>query len=66
MYSGGDLMSAKEREKNGVIKKIDNLGRITVPKAWRQYLGINPGAELNIYMIDDETIGIKVVEESTL
>ena len=59
-------MSAKEREKNGVIKKIDNLGRITVPKAWRQYLGINPGAELNIYMIDDETIGIKVVEESTL
>ena len=59
-------MSAKEREKNGVIKKIDNLGRITVPKAWRQYLGINPGAELNIYMIYDETIGIKVVEESTL
>ena len=59
-------MSAKEREKNGVIKKIDNLGRITVPKAWRQYLGINPGAELNIYMIDDETIGIKVVEEYTL
>jgi AbrB family looped-hinge helix DNA binding protein len=59
-------MSTKEREKNGVIKKIDNLGRITVPKAWRQFLGINAGAELNIYMIDDETIGIKVVDESTL
>lgn len=59
-------MNAKEREKNGIIKKIDNLGRITVPKAWRQFLGINAGAELNIYMLDNETIGIKVVDDSTL
>ena len=58
-------MSTKEKEKNGILKKIDNLGRITIPKAWRQYCGITAGAELNIYMIDDDTIGIKI-NRSTL
>ena len=53
-------MSTKDREKNGVIRKIDKLGRITLPKAWRQFMGINEGTELNFYMIDDETIGIKI------
>ena len=55
-------MAVLERERNGIIKKIDSLGRITIPKGWRQYLGIDTGAELNIYIIDDETLGMKVIK----
>ena len=53
----------KEMEK-GIIKKIDNLGRITIPKAWRQVVGIEANQELNVFLIDNDTIGIKI--ESTL
>ena len=51
-----------EKERNGIVKKIDNLGRVTIPKGWRQYLGITAGTELNIFIIDDETLGIKIVK----
>lgn len=53
----------KEMEK-GIIKKIDNLGRITIPKAWRQVVGIEANQELNVFLIDNDTIGIKVVKST--
>lgn len=29
-------------------RRIDDLGRVVIPKAWRQYLGINEGDELRL------------------
>lgn len=31
-----------------MIKKIDNLGRVVIPKGFRQMLGINPGDPLDV------------------
>jgi transcriptional pleiotropic regulator of transition state genes len=31
-----------------VIKKIDNLGRVVIPKGYRQMLGIKPGDQLDV------------------
>ncbi len=31
-----------------MIKKIDNLGRVVVPKGYRQMLGLKPGDSLDI------------------
>jgi len=31
-----------------VIKKIDNLGRVVVPKGYRQMLGLQPGDPLDV------------------
>lgn len=47
-------------EKKGIIKKIDNFGRITIPKAWRQILGADSGAEVEVIFIDEDTIEIKI------
>jgi len=31
-----------------LIKKIDNLGRVVIPKGYRLMLGINPGDPLDV------------------
>ena len=31
-----------------MIKKIDNLGRVVVPKGYRQMLGLKPGDPLDV------------------
>lgn len=31
-----------------MIKKIDNLGRVVVPKGYRQMLGLQPGDTLDV------------------
>ena len=31
-----------------MIKKIDNLGRVVIPKGYRQMLGLNPGDPLDV------------------
>ena len=31
-----------------MIKKIDNLGRVVVPKGYRQMLGLQPGDPLDV------------------
>jgi AbrB family looped-hinge helix DNA binding protein len=58
-------MTYEKEMERGIVKKIDNLGRITIPKAWRQVVGIEANQELNVFLIDNETIGIKI-NESTL
>jgi AbrB family looped-hinge helix DNA binding protein len=62
---GGIRMTYEKEMERGIVKKIDNLGRITIPKAWRQVVGIEANQELNVFLIDNETIGIKI-NESTL
>lgn len=53
-------MNYEKEMERGIIKKIDSLGRITIPKAWRQIIGIEANQELNVFLIDNETIGIKI------
>ena len=50
---------------NGITKKIDSLGRLTIPKAWRQVCQLNYGDEVTLFLVDNNTIGIRK-NESTL
>ena len=40
----------------GIIRKIDDLGRIVLPKELRKYLNINPGDDFQILLDDDKII----------
>ena len=40
----------------GIIRKIDDLGRIVLPKELRKYLNINPGDDFQILLEDDKII----------
>ena len=42
----------------GLVRKIDELGRIVVPKEIRRSLGIKDGEEMEIY-IDESSIILK-------
>ncbi len=43
----------------GVIRRIDELGRIVIPKEIRRHLGIREGENLEIYTDDDNRIVLK-------
>lgn len=43
----------------GVVRRIDELGRIVIPKELRKNLRIKEGENLEIYTIDDEKIVLK-------
>ena len=43
----------------GIIKKIDNLGRIVLPKEIRRKLKIRENDELEIFLDSEETILLK-------
>ena len=45
----------------GITRKIDDLGRIVLPKELRKTLGIEPGTPIEIYT-EDETIILKKYE----
>ena len=47
---------------NGMMIKIDSAGRIVVPKAIRQRLGLNPNTELEIVEQDGGVL-LRPVEE---
>ena len=40
----------------GITRKIDELGRIVLPKELRKTLGIEPGTPIEIYTEDDAII----------
>ena len=42
----------------GIIRRLDDLGRITLPKEYRTYLGIKPTDKLEM-ILDEE--GIRVI-----
>ena len=37
----------------GIVRRIDDLGRVVIPKEVRQQLGIREGDPLELYMSDD-------------
>jgi transcriptional pleiotropic regulator of transition state genes len=39
-----------------LIKKIDNLGRVVVPKGYRQMLGLKPGDSLDLDIDGDHLV----------
>ena len=43
-------------KQTGVTRKIDELGRIVIPKEIRKNLGIRDGESLEIYTSDDSII----------
>ena len=43
----------------GVVRRIDELGRIVIPKELRKNLRIKEGENLEIYTVDDEKIVLK-------
>lgn len=45
--------------KRGIIRKIDNLGRIVLPKEMRDAVGVKPGDKLEVFA--DEN-GFEVVK----
>ncbi len=45
-------------ETTGVVRRIDELGRIVIPKEIRRTLGIKDGASLEIY-IDKDVVALK-------
>lgn len=46
-------------KKTGIVRRIDNLGRIVVPKEIRSTLRIKNGDNLEIYLDDNENIVLK-------
>ncbi|AST98425.1 AbrB/MazE/SpoVT family DNA-binding domain-containing protein [Shouchella clausii] len=40
----------------GIVRKVDQLGRIVVPKELRKTMGIDIGSPLEIYVEDDRVI----------
>ena len=47
----------------GIIRRIDDLGRVVIPKETRKYIGIGKGALLEIF-VDDEGIILRKYEPS--
>lgn len=43
----------------GVTRTLDDLGRVVVPKTYREILNIHPGDEIEFLMNDDNTITVK-------
>ena len=38
---------------HGIIRKIDDLGRIAIPKDYRKQLGIKEGQDFEIVIVND-------------
>lgn len=47
----------------GIVRKVDQLGRIVVPKELRKTMGIDIGTPLEIYVEDDRVV-VKKYEPS--
>lgn len=49
----------------GIIRKVDSASRIVIPVEYRNYLNMNPGDLIEIFITDDDEILIKpLVKES--
>ena len=51
----------------GIVRRIDDLGRVVIPKEVRQQLGIREGDPLELYMSDDgKELVLKDIDMSAL
>ena len=49
-------------ENTGIVRRIDDLGRIVIPKVFRQQLGIKSSDEFEIFLNTDNTLTLKMIE----
>ena len=49
----------------GIVRRVDDLGRICLPRDYRQQLGIKEGQELEIVIINDFLVIGKARTEET-
>ena len=48
----------------GILRRVDDLGRICIPKEFRKQLGIKEGEPLEIFIdVKNKMIGIQKFEE---
>ena len=45
----------------GIVRKVDTLGRIVIPKEMRKVFDIEVGAKIDIYIVKNKIV-LKVVE----
>ena len=57
---GDTLNSSPKQEKSGIIKKIDSLGRVTIPITFRRILQIEDNEELEISLSNNQIIITKL------
>lgn len=43
----------------GVMRRVDDLGRIVLPKELRKVYGLDPGTPMEIFVSDDGTIVLR-------
>lgn len=51
---------------NGIVRKIDNLGRLVIPAEYLKKLGIEKETEVEIFSTNDEVIVRKYNEKDKL
>lgn len=49
-----------------INRKLDNLGRITIPTSYREALGINPGDNLEVYLEGNKIVYKKPTEAGNI
>lgn len=47
----------------GIIRKFDELGRVTIPMEYRRYLGLEKNARVEVKVNDNYEIVLKPVKE---
>ena len=60
MQEGGKMKQVDLGETKGIKRKLDNLGRVVLPKEFRESLKLNKNEEVEIYLLQ-EGIYIKKV-----
>jgi transcriptional pleiotropic regulator of transition state genes len=46
-------MDKNEFKSTGIVRRIDDLGRVVIPKEVRRTMGLKEGDPLELFMIDD-------------
>ena len=46
----------------GIVRNLDNLGRVVIPKEMRKMLGINEGDPVEIVKVQNEVVGRKYIK----
>ena len=59
VHSFADNMLEEKSELTGIIRKVDELGRIVIPKEMRRILNIKTGSNVEIIIEEDNAIVLK-------
>ena len=50
----------------GIVRRVDDLGRVVIPKEIRQQMKIREGDPLEVYLSDDGAVCFKLFQEEPL